>query len=121
VIQTAKALKTFLSSFGLPAYTIDTVPKEVELPYITYPLTEPEWNQKASFYVQGWFQTRSNTELLEKADEIVAAIGTGLTIEIPDGYLVLYPDTPLIQLLVDDDTRSFYINLSINSYHLPGV
>ena len=117
---TAIALKTFVGSFGLPAYTADSVPDDVSVPYLTYPLTEPEWNQKASFYIQGWFRSSSNTELTEKADEIISAIGTGININTASGYLVIYPDSPLVQTLVDGDIRSFYINLSINVYQMPG-
>ena len=67
--QTAKAIKAFASGFGLPAYSTDTVPDDVSLPYITFPLTEPEWNQKATWYLQGWYETKSNTELFAKADD----------------------------------------------------
>jgi hypothetical protein len=119
--QTAKAIKTFASGFGLPAYSTDTVPDDVSLPYITFPLTEPEWNQKATWYLQGWYRTHSNTELFAKADEILREIGSGLIIGMEGGYLVIYPETPLVQLMVDGDTRSFYINLSINAYHSPGL
>ena len=60
--------------------------------------------------------------MLKKADEIVKEIGTGVTISTENGFLVIYPETPLIQTMVEDnDIRSFYINLSINSYHMPGV
>ena len=119
--ETAKALKAFVGGFGLPAYTVDTVPKDVQLPYLTYPLTEPEWDQKATFYIQGWYRTTSNTDLVTKADQIIREIGTGLILGMDDGYLVIYPETPLVQMIVDEDTRSFYINLSINSYHTPGL
>ena len=117
----ASALKTYLSGFDLPAYSIGSIPDPVELPYISFPLTEPEWNQKASFYVQIWYRTRSNSDLLEKADEIVSDIGTCKNIPIDGGYLVIYPETPLIQFMVDGDFRSAYINLSINAYHVPGL
>ena len=117
----AKALKTFVSSFGLPAYTVESVPDDVSVPYLTYPLTEPEWSQKSSFYIQGWYRTRSNTELSAKADEIVREIGTGVTITTDSGYLVIYPESPLVQLMVDGDYRSFYINLSINVFQMPGA
>ena len=118
---TATALKTFLSSFDLPAYTLDSVPKEVTLPYITYPILEPEWNEQASFYCQVWYPKNKLAKLLEKADQIVAAIGEGLNLDIEGGHLVIYPSTPLIQILSDDFTQSAYITLSINSYHMPGV
>lgn len=118
---TAKALKEFVGGFGLPAYTNQSVPKDVQVPYLTYPLTEPEWNQKATFYIQGWYKSTSNAALAEKADQIISEIGTGITISTDSGYLVIYPETPLVQLMVDGDYRSFYINLSINSYQMPGA
>lgn len=118
--QTAKALKTFVSGFGLPAYATNTIPKDVVLPYLTYPLTEPEWSQKATFYIQGWYRTTGYAEMLEKADQIVREIGTGITISMETGYLVIYPESPQIQIMADGDIRSFYINLSINAFHMPG-
>ena len=116
----AKALKQFVGGFGLPAYTVQSVPKDVQVPYLVYPLTQPEWNQKATFYIQGWFRTTSNAELTAKADQILREIGTGITINMDSGYLVIYPETPLCQMMTDGDYRSFYINLSINVYQLPG-
>ena len=88
---------------------------------MTYPLTEPEWNQKATFYIQGWFRSTSNTALVEKADEIIKSIGVGITLKTDSGYLVIYPESPLVQMMVDGDYRSFYINLSINSFQMPGA
>lgn len=118
---TAKALKTFFGNFGLPAYTVESVPKDVTVPYLTYPLNEPEWNQKTSFYVQGWYRTTSNAQLSAKADEIISAIGIGITLKTDSGYLVIYPESPLVQMIVDGDYRSFYINLSINAFQMPGA
>lgn len=118
--QVATAIKTFASGFGLPAYTSDSIPADVITPYITFPLVQPEWDQKASFYFMVWYRTTGNAELLTKADQIVEAIGTGKIIDLSDGYLVIYPESPLIQLMVDGDYRSAYINLSINAYHMPG-
>ena len=121
MMETAKALKSFVGGFGLPAYTNNTVPKDVSLPYLTYPLVTPEWSQKTSFYIQGWYRATSNLEMIAKADQIVREVGQGITVGTDHGFLVIYPETPLIQTMVDGDIRSFYINLSINSYHMPGV
>ena len=118
---TAKALKDFVSSFNLPAYTTESVPQNVTVPYLTYPLAEPEWDQKTSFYIQGWYRTTSNTALVTKADEIISAIGTGIKIDTGVGYISIYPETPLVQMLTNSDYRSFYINLSINAYQMPGA
>ena len=120
MVNVAKALKSFLGSFDLPAYTLESVPDEVELPYITYPLVEPEWNQQASFYCQVWYRKNRLQELLSKADQIVGEIGLMKKISLPNGYLVIYPGTPLIQVLTDEDSQSAYITLSINAYHMPG-
>lgn len=117
----AKALKTFVGGFGLPAYTVGSVPKDVQAPYLVYPLDEPEWSEKSTFYIQGWYRTTSNAELTAKADQIVREVGTGITINTDSGYLVIYPDTPLVQMITDGDMRSFYINLSINVYQMPGA
>ena len=98
------------------------MPDDVDLPYITYSLAAPEWNQKASMYAQVWDRTKSNTRIIQKADQITQAIGAnGKIIPLEDGYLVIWPESPLIQIMVDGDYRSAYINLSVNSYNLPGV
>lgn len=120
MLNTAQTLKNFFGGFGVPAYTLESVPDEVTLPYITYPLTEPEWDRQASFYCQIWYPKNNLGSLLQKADEIVAAIGTMKQLKQPGGYLVIYPSSPLIQILTDEDTQSAYILLSINAYHMPG-
>lgn len=119
--QGAAALKRFFSGFGLPAYHVSTVPEDVDLPYIAYSLAEPEWNQKASLYAQVWDRSTSNLGIIGMADQITRAIGEGIKLPIDGGYLVIWPETPLIQIQVDGDYRYAYINLSINAYHLPGV
>lgn len=117
----AAALKTFFSGFGLPAYAENSVPDDVQLPYITYSISVPEWNQKASMYAQVWDRTKSNVGIIQTADQITQAVGAnGKIIPIGGGYLVLWPETPLIQLMTDGDFRSAYINLSVNAYQLPG-
>lgn len=120
--KAAAALKTFLSSFNLPAYQAGGIPDDVSLPYISFSLSAPEWNQKASLYVQVWDRTNTNTGIISVADQITAAIGERKILPLDDdGYLVIWPESPLIQIMVDGDFRSAYINLSINSYNLPGV
>lgn len=119
--QAAAALKTYLSGFGIPAYAVESVPDNVTLPYLTYPATIPEWAQKGTFYIQIWYRTTSNTPVLTKADEILQDIGEGKRIPTEDGILVLWPETPACQIMVDGDVRSAYLNLSLNAYHTPGA
>lgn len=120
--KAAAALKTFFSGFGLPAYAVDSVPEGIATPYITYSVNVPEWNQKASMYAQVWDRTKSNAGIMEKADQITQAIGdAGKRIPFDGGYLAIWLETPLVQIMTDGDFRAAYINLSINSYNLPGV
>ena len=117
----AKAMKEFFGGFGLPAYTVESIPEDVTVPYLAYSLKEPEWNQKTTGYVQGWYRATCNAALAEKVDEIIQAIGVGITIPTDSGYLVIYPETPLCQLMTDGDYRSFYINISMNVFQMPGA
>ena len=120
MLNTAAKLKLFFSGFGIPAYTTDSVPETVTLPYITYQLVEPEWNEQASYHCQVWYPKKRLEDLLSKADEIVKSIGSGIKIDMPGGYLVIYPSTPLIQIRSDDYSQSALILLSLNAYHKPG-
>lgn len=123
MISTAQAIYGFLSGFEIPAYNEQLVPDDAVLPYLTYPLTEPEWDTPATFHVNVYYRDRaSNLAAMQKADEIVRAIGTGIRIQCEGGYVALYPQTPLIQALpTEDDVRAAYINLQINAYHMPGI
>lgn len=121
MLKAAQALDAFFSDFGLPAYQVGTVPDDTPLPYITYSLSVPEWNQKASLYAQVWDRTKSNIGIIGKADQITAAIGEGIKIPFDGGYLAIWPESPLVQIMTDGDFRSAYINLSMNAYNMPGV
>ena len=120
--QTAEALKAFFGGFGIPAYSETSVPDELELPYITYPLKEPEWAQPTSFYIVLWSRTKGYATALTKADQILAAIGEGVRIETGSGWVVIRPDTPLFQEMQDDDndTKALYMNFILNAYHKAG-
>ena len=66
-------------------------------------------------------RTNSNVALLEKAGDIIRAIGDGVVFE---NGVVIRPETPLVQILEDGanpDIRSAYINLQLNAFHVPGT
>jgi len=123
VIKEAQALYNYFSGFGIPAYAENTVPDDAVLPYITYPLYQPEWRSKHTFYVIVYYRHKtSNLDSLSKADEIAGAIGEGIRLPFDGGMLVLWPETPLVQAMPPNgDIRAAYINLSINAYQMPGV
>jgi len=119
LINTARALYEFWSGFGLPAYTVNTVPDDVNVPYITYSLTETEPFESATHYAQIWYRDTSNAAMLAKVDEIKEAIGNGVKIACEGGYVVIRPASPYVQLMTDIDpvNRYAYINMQINCYH----
>lgn len=122
--RAVQALDTYLNGFGLDAYAEDSVPDNAEFPYITYRVVDPEWHQKTTFFVRVWFRSTRNAELLEKADQITGDIGEGKRIPFEGGLLMLWPESPKVQVQVDSNDRAVryaYINLSLNSYHMPGV
>jgi len=122
--KAVQALDTYLNGFGLDAYAEDSVPDNAEFPYITYRVVDPEWHQKATFYVRVWFRSTSNADLLEKADQITGDIGEGKRLPFEGGLLVLWAESPKVQVMVDPNDRAVryaYISMSLNSYHMPGV
>lgn len=122
--STAAALYKFYSGFGLPAYEVNTVPDDVTLPYITYSYVEPEWETPASHYAQVYMRTTKNTELLEKAGEIVSSIGLSKRLPCEGGCVMLHPSSPLVQILISEsspDIRCAYINLQLDALHAPGI
>ena len=123
MISTATALYGFLSGFDIPAYSENTVPEDAELPYLTYPVKEPEWNSPTTFYVNVYYRNKdSYYSAMSKADEIVQAIGPGVYLECEGGIVMLTPETPLVQALPQNgDIRGAYINLQLNAYHMPGI
>lgn len=120
--QTAEALKSFFGGFGVPAYSETSVPDDIQLPYITYPMKEPEWSQPTSFYIVLWCRTKGYVDALAKADQITAAIGDGVRLEIASGWVVIRPENPLTQEMhdSDNDTKGIYINLKLNAFHKAG-
>lgn len=118
--NTAQALYEFWSGFGLPAYTVGTVPDDATVPYITYSLTETEPLEAGTHYAQVWYRSTSNIQLLSKVDEIIRAVGNGVKIDCEGGYVSLRPASPYVQLMVDADpeNRYAYFNFQINCYHL---
>ena len=121
MMEMATAMKSFFGGFDLPAYEKDSIPDEVYLPYITYPLYEPSWDSQGNSYCQVNYPKEMLTELTAKADQIVNAIGLGLKINMPGGYLVIQLADQKIQIESDDASQYAYISLVINAYHMPGL
>lgn len=127
MLDTARTLYSFYSSFGIPAYTTDNVPDDVQLPYLTYSLVDGDWETPRSHYCVIYMRTRSNADLLAKAREIKDRIGLGLILKCGEhGYLALhYENSDIVSSAAsgaessrDSEVRSIYINLQLDILHL---
>lgn len=104
--NTALALYGFFSSFGLPAYLSDNIPDNVQMPYITYDLIEPEALSSGVLNASVWYRDTSVTAIAAKVDEIAQAIGRGMSIPLTHGALYLYkPTNSAFSQIMNDPNR----------------
>ena len=115
--NTAVALYTFFSGFGLPAYVIGCVPDDAEVPYITYQLREPDWRSPTQLYAELWYRSTSLVQINAKADQIRAAIGEGKSIPTPNGaiYLCEFTAEPLY-MEGDDTLKRMYMTFTLYAH-----
>ena len=117
--NTAIALYNFFSSFGLPAFPEYSVPDEAQLPYITYQLIEPDWDDGGTFYARVWYRTTTYTAINAKLDQIKAAVGEAVSLPVESGGAVyLMKGTPFIQYMPmegDDTLKVAYLNFNIQA------
>lgn len=112
-----QAIHSFWSGFGIPAYDENTVPKDAELPYITYDVAVGSIGTPVMLHASIWYRSTSWAAITLKAHEIAEAIGYGfITLPTDDGYIYVTKGTPFAQRMsdpVDENIRRIYINLSV--------
>jgi len=116
--NTAIALYQFFSGFGLEAFVENNVPEEAQLPYITYQLTEPDWDDSQAMYARVWYRSTSFLAINAKVDEIRAAIGEGASIPTAGGAVYLSKGSPFAQYMPmegDDTLKVVYLNIIIHA------
>lgn len=111
----AQALNSFWNSFGLFAYDENTVPKNAQMPYITYNVATGAIDDFVALNASLWYHETSWKNIQEKADEIAEYIGQSRTIKIDKGYLYITQGTPFSQRMSDEnpDVRRIYLNLAV--------
>lgn len=97
--STAKALYKFFSGFGIPAYDENAVPDSAELPYITYQLVEPRWDDTASITAMVYYKDTSYVAINAMIDKIKAAFPKDGCLRIPagNGSIHLFIDSNFAQ------------------------
>ena len=104
----ATALYDFWSGFGIPAFVEGAVPDElpdgtpVTMPYITYRLAQPEWDEPMSMYARVWYRGTSFNGLADKVDQISNALKSGYSVSDDGFYMALMKDNNFCQYMIDD-------------------
>lgn len=115
--ETATALYSFFSGFGIPAYLSDNIPDNVVMPYITYDLVDPPPLSREMLNASVWYRDSSVMAVSAKADEIKAAIGTGRSLKTASGSVILKSGNPFCQLRNDPnrETKRAYLTMYLIS------
>ena len=137
MLDTAIALHSFFSGFGVPAFVENCVPDElytesvdpvsgktvgvttpVDPPYITYELREPEPGERSSLKARVWDIDTDFEFVARKADEIKTAIGRGISLPVPGGAVWLWLDTNFCQFQPTDEPKLkvAYLSLIIGAF-----
>lgn len=109
-----RALQAFWESFGVPAYEQMSVPRDAELPYITYNGVVGALDERILMSISIWCRDMSWEWISKKADEIAERIGYSYAITTVDGgYLWITRGTPFAQRMSDEDPtiKRIYINV----------
>lgn len=113
----AQSLNSFWNSFGIPAYDENTVPEEIEMPYITYEISTDSLGNTLSLAASLWYRTTSWTAINQKADEIAKDLETErLPIQIDNGYVWIKKGSPFAQRMSEPDdamVRRMLLNIEV--------
>lgn len=128
--EVMKALYSFFSGFSIPAYEENSVPDDAALPYITYHVSVPDWNDTADISANIWYSGPYFTDVSAKADEIGKYIDNGTLYPDPacltdeqkkenaKPVLYIYKGTPFAQVVPtgDDNVKVIYLNIGIHAF-----
>lgn len=109
----------FWNSFGLPAYPTTAVPKEPELPYLTYQAASAYFGDISNVTVQLWMWSELESEPNRIARQIAEAIGPG-GVQLPceGGTLWIQRGSPwLVPAAAQDENNLKLRQLNVTIRH----
>ena len=116
----AAAIYQFWSGFGLTAYEENTVPTDVDFPYITYQLVTDSFDREVAATASLWYRSESWVDINAKAEEIAQHIGLGgKIIKCDGGRIWIKRGQPFAQNMgdeSDDLIKRKYINVTIEYF-----
>lgn len=100
-----KALYSFWSSFGMPAYIAGEVPDDAQFPYVTFEVQEGAAFGQTYLTAIGWFYDSGTVNVQRAAflDAVKEAIGPGgVKIDSGGAFCILYPNDANFLSYYDD-------------------
>lgn len=112
------AIHNFMSSFGIPAYSMSSTPDDARFPYITYNLVIGDWAQGSVIMpVNVWYRSDSESEPNAKVREIADAIGhSGVTLPCDRGMVWVKIGSPWSQNVLGSDSDAKIKRRYLNVY-----
>jgi len=99
-----QAIDNFWNSFGLVAYEEHSIPKDIQMPYITYELNTGSFENELQLSASLWYKSTSWKDITKKADEISRIVHSTSSIAFDGGLLRLWEGgTPFAQRMADDN------------------
>lgn len=112
-----RALYSFWSGFGLPAYDETSVPDNAQFPYLTYETAISDFNSSIPLSMSLWYYSASWQGVTDKAHEILAELKDGgKFIKYEDGAMWMTLQSPTYQRMSDDASdmiRRIIINVMV--------
>lgn len=113
-----QGLQTFWESFGLIAYDENTVPKDAQLPYITYEAAVGAFGDNVPLTASVWYYGTSWLEISQKVDEISRRLNGWTLVKLTNGqYIYLHKNREglFAQRMPDENTLVRRIRLSLSA------
>ena len=110
-----QALCKFYNSFDIPAYEENSVPKDAELPYITYEIMTADFDvENIAISCQIYYKSDSLLKINALTERLYNKLGGGCKLVCDTGYIVLYRGRPFAQSRPSGDktVKAKYINIS---------
>lgn len=112
-----QAYHAFWSGFGLTAYDENSVPDNAKLPYITYGVSEDDFDHLVLLSASIWYKSNSWVEITAKEQQIADFITKGGKMVAYDGGAMwIQKGSPWAQRMSDAsnyDVRRMLLNITV--------
>ena len=110
-----QAIYQFWSSFGIPAYSENSVPDNVTYPFIAYSVSTGMLGGVTTLGANLYYRSTSWEAISLKKEEIAKYLGSGgITIKLDEGYAYFCQGDPFAQQMSepgDDMVKRYYLML----------